>query len=572
MTGALMNHLWQSTLFAGLAAVLTLAFRQNRAQVRYWLWFSASMKFLLPFVLLTMLGHHLEWVPATPEIAPPSISRTMTQVNEPFSNVAETGSPQRGPLDWAPLALFGLWACGFAAIALVRWRAWRRVRAVVGASVPMDLTAPVPVQSAAGLLEPGVVGLFRPVLLLPADIMERLSPSQLQAVLAHELCHIRRRDNLTAAIHMLVEAIFWFHPLIWWMGARLVEERERACDEEVLRLGNPSQEYAEAILRVCKSYLEPPLKCVTAVTGSDLRKRIQAILSGCVAMELSAAKKIALAGVAIVVLATPVLIGTMGRVLSAPLPGKPSGGAAQAAQRANPAQSEPSMAYISALGSVAAESVTVRPRIAGQLLSVNFKEGERVRTGQLVATIDARRSQIELERAEAQLAQDQAMLAQATREASANPNLRSRIEQFEAAVKNDQIQAQDASLQMTYTQVLAPISGVTGLRSVDPGNIVDPGTTLVVINQLQPTSVVFGVAEDQLPMVLRAWDAQGSNLPVEAWDRSGLKRLATGRLAAVDNQADQTQGTVKLKAVFDNKDGALFPNQFVMVRLFLIAR
>jgi multidrug efflux system membrane fusion protein len=224
------------------------------------------------------------------------------------------------------------------------------------------------------------------------------------------------------------------------------------------------------------------------------------------------------------------------------------------------------------LGSVAAESVTVRPRIAGQLLSVNFKEGERVRTGQLVATIDARRSQIELERAEAQLAQDQAMLAQATREASANPNLRSRIEQFEAAVKNDQIQAQDASLQMTYTQVLAPISGVTGLRSVDPGNIVDPGTTLVVINQLQPTSVVFGVAEDQLPMVLRAWDAQGSNLTVEAWDRSGLKRLATGRLAAVDNQADQTQGTVKLKAVFDNKDGALFPNQFVMVRLFLIAR
>jgi multidrug efflux system membrane fusion protein len=95
---------------------------------------------------------------------------------------------------------------------------------------------------------------------------------------------------------------------------------------------------------------------------------------------------------------------------------------------------------------------------------------------------------------------------------------------------------------------------------------------LVVINQLQPTSVVFGVAEDQLPMVLRAWDAQGSNLPVEAWDRSGLKRLATGRLAAVDNQADQAQGTVKLKAVLDNKDGALFPNQFVMVRLFLIAR
>ncbi len=484
--------------------------------------------------------------------------------------VAEKGS-QHGPLDWATLALLGVWACGFATIALIRWRAWRRVQAVLDASVPMDLAAGVTVRSARGLLEAGVVGLLRPVLLLPADILERLSPSQLQAVLAHELCHVRRRDNLTAAIHMLVEAIFWFHPLIWWIGARLVEERERACDEEVLRQGNASQEYAEAILRVCKSYVEPPLNCVTAVTGSDLRKRIQAILSGGVAMQLTAAKKIALVGLAVVVLMVPVLIGTMGRGLTAPLPLKPAGGAAPAAQRATPARPEPPASIIG-LGSVAAESVAVKPRIAGQLLSVNFKEGDRVRAGQLLATIDARRFQIELDRALAQLSQDQAMLAEATRESSPARREQDRIEELEGALKNDQIQAKDASLQMSYAQVMAPMAGVAGLRSVDPGNMVDPGTTLLVINQLQPISVLFTVAEEKLPMVLLAWDANGYILPVEAWNRDDSKKLATGHLTAVDNQIDQTQGTVKLKAVFDNKDGALFPNQFVIVRLSLNPR
>lgn len=492
-------------------------------------------------------------------------------MNEPFFGVAKKGI-ERGPHDWAPLALFGSWACGFAAIALARWRAWRRVRSVVRASVPMDLAEGIAVRSATGLLEPGVVGIFRPVLLLPVDIMHRLSPSQLQAVLAHELCHVRRRDNLTAAIHMLVEAVFWFHPLIWWIGARLVEERERACDEEVLRLGNASQDYAEAILRVCKSYVEPPLQCVSGVTGSDLRKRIQAILADRITMELSAAKKIALASAAIVVLATPVWIGTLGRAMSAPLQVRPPGATPQAVQRPAPVQPAARIAYITGLGSVVAESVAVKPRISGQLLAVNFKEGDRVRQGQLLATIDARRFQMEAERAQAQLSQDLAMLAEATRESSAVPRQQDRMDQLEFAVKNDQIQAQEASLQMSYTQVLAPMAGIAGVRSVDPGNMVDPGTTLVVINQLQPINVLFTVAEDQLPMVLLAWDADGYSLPLEAWNRDASKKLASGRLTAVDNQADQADGTVKLKAVFDNKDGALFPNQFVLVRLFLNPR
>jgi uncharacterized protein (TIGR03435 family) len=163
-------------------------------------------------------------------------------------------------------------------------------------------------------LEPGVVGVVRPVLLLPEGIADCLTPRQLEAVLAHELCHVRRRDNLTSAIHMIVEAIFWFHPLVWWIGARLVEERERACDEAVLSLGGEPEVYAEAILNVCKSYLESPLRCVSGVTGSDLKKRIQAILAGRVAGELNLAKKVALAVAGMAAVTLPVMLG----ILNAP--------------------------------------------------------------------------------------------------------------------------------------------------------------------------------------------------------------------------------------------------------------
>src|SRR6185312_10120322 len=141
------------------------------------------------------------------------------------------------------------------------------------------LKTDLPTLSSPALLEPGVFGILRPVLLLPEGITDRLTSEHLSAILAHELCHVRRRDNLTAAIHMAVEAIFWFHPLIWWLGVRLVEERERACDEEVLRLGNKPHVYAESILKTCQFYLESPLTCMSGVTGSDLKRRVVRIMT-----------------------------------------------------------------------------------------------------------------------------------------------------------------------------------------------------------------------------------------------------------------------------------------------------
>ena len=160
-----------------------------------------------------------------------------------------------------------------------------------------------------GSREPGVFGIRKPILLLPDGILNRLTPEQLQSILTHELCHVRRRDNLTAAIHMIVESIFWFHPLIWWIGARLVEERERACDEEVVRLGNEPGVYAQGILNVCKFYLQSPLACASGVTGADLRKRIEAIAANRIAPRLTAARKMLLAAAGLAAIGAPVFIG-----------------------------------------------------------------------------------------------------------------------------------------------------------------------------------------------------------------------------------------------------------------------
>jgi uncharacterized protein (TIGR03435 family) len=181
----------------------------------------------------------------------------------------------------------------------------------VRSSRTLRLQAAVEIRSSPVLLEPGIVGWFHPLLLLPEGITDHLSPRQLDAVLAHELCHIRRRDNLTAAIHMIVEAIFWFHPLVWWIGARLVEEREQACDEAVLRDGNEPQDYAKGILNVCKRYLESPLPCVSGVTGSDLKKRIRTILMGGIPTDLNFAKKLALAFSGLAAVVIPVSAGIM---------------------------------------------------------------------------------------------------------------------------------------------------------------------------------------------------------------------------------------------------------------------
>ncbi|HEY6987643.1 MAG TPA: M56 and DUF3738 domain-containing protein [Bryobacteraceae bacterium] len=304
----LFDHLWQSTLFAAAAGLLTLAFRKSRARARYWLWLTASVKFLIPFSLLMALGSQIEWrvAPVGPQQL--ELSYAIEQVSVPAVH-APLPPIHRGNL--LPEVLLAVWALGFAAV-LFRW--FVRSRALRGArrsASPLETRGTMQIMSSSALLEPGVFGIRRPVLLLPAGITERLTSAQMEAIFAHELCHVRRRDNLAAAIHMLVEAIFWFHPLVWWLGARLVAERERACDEEVLQSGRDPQAYAEGILTVCKHYLESPLACAAGVTGADLKRRIEAIMTRRIGRELTLSGKLLLAGAGALALAAPVAVGLL---------------------------------------------------------------------------------------------------------------------------------------------------------------------------------------------------------------------------------------------------------------------
>jgi len=309
------NHLWQSTAFAVAAMALALVLRKNRAQIRYWLWLAASLKFLIPFSLLITAGSRFEWRSAT-AVAPP-LSAAVEQISQPFAMPAIPPLPTEAvpaASSLMPSLLVGVWFCGFVVVLAMWWVRWRRLQSAVRSASPLAIAAPVKVIETPVLLEPGVFGVFRPILVLPEGIASRLTPEQLKAILAHELCHVRRRDNLAAAIHMVVEALFWFHPLVWWIGARLIEERERACDEEVLALGNQPQAYAEGILNVCRFYVESPLACASGVTGADLKKRIAAIMTDGTSHRLTLTRKLLLAVAGTTAVAAPILIG----ILNAP--------------------------------------------------------------------------------------------------------------------------------------------------------------------------------------------------------------------------------------------------------------
>ena len=311
----LANHLWQSTLFAGAAWLLTLALRKNSARVRHWVWVAASIKFLIPFSVLTAMGGLIEWRTA-PAIAP-GVSVVVKQVSQPFTLPTDSSplliktpaAPSR-----LPEVLFAIWACGFIGVSISWWMRWRRIAAAVHAGSPVEIRLPIRAISSPSFLEPGVFGIFRPVLLLPEGIFDHLTPEQWKSVLAHELCHIRRRDNLIGVIQMFIETVFWFHPLVWWVGKRIFQERERACDEEVLRQGSEPAAYARGILRVCELYLESPVECVAAMTGANLRSRIEAIMRARRAQGLDPARKILLASAGLGAVTFPLVIG----ILNAP--------------------------------------------------------------------------------------------------------------------------------------------------------------------------------------------------------------------------------------------------------------
>ena len=307
----LVNHLWQSTAVAAVAGLLTLALKNNRAHIRYCLWLAASLKFLIPFSLLLAVGNRFP-LGAPAAAVQPTLSAMIGQAARPLAAPSQlalgTAAPAPGA-SWIPAAIFAVWAAGFFAVAVFWWARWRAVRKALSGASPVELPLQIPAMASPAFSEPGVFGVFHPVLLVPAGIFSRLAPPELEAILRHELCHLRRRDHLSAALHMLVEALFWFHPLVWWIGARLVEERERACDEAVLQLGSDPEVYAEGILKICELRLEAPSPCVAGVGGANLKKRITAIMTHREPLDLSFAKQVALGAATALAMLTPIVIG-----------------------------------------------------------------------------------------------------------------------------------------------------------------------------------------------------------------------------------------------------------------------
>ena len=312
---AVASHIWQSTICAAAAGALAWMLRNNSASARYWIWFAAALKFLVPIAALTAVVNLIP-LPQSPPVASGALEAA-TGVFRPSAIPAISAS--------ASTLIVAVWLLG-AFVVLARWASqWlllaaegRQSTAILNGIVHDTLRrveraegirTPTTIVASSQSIEPGVVGIRKPVLIWPQHLTPGLNAAQIETVIAHEVCHVVRRDNLLASIQMLVTAVFWFNPLVWWIGGRLVDERERACDERVLAGGRSPSTYAASILETCRLCVASPVVNVPGVTGGDLKQRIVRIIKNEPARPLDGRRKTALLVAALVLLLLPTAAG-----------------------------------------------------------------------------------------------------------------------------------------------------------------------------------------------------------------------------------------------------------------------
>lgn len=307
MLAFLLTHLWQSTLVLFAAWVLTRACKRDAAAVRYWIWFVASVKFLVPLAVLQQFGDRLGR--SMPEPLP--VDATLVErASAVFVPAMPRGlATSDALLSQLLLIATAIWALGAALLCLRWFLQWCSVRARLAFAPEVCLDLPAPVRLTSSDLPTSVFGIFRPVVILPREVMHSLTAAQLRAVLAHEVCHIRRHDNLTAAVHHCVQILFWFYPPVWWIGTNLLREREAACDEHVIDEGHEQQVYAESILNACRLGVMARLSTVAASTGGDLHQRLSSIMSEQRAMPITRERFTLLFAAATLVWCAPLAAG-----------------------------------------------------------------------------------------------------------------------------------------------------------------------------------------------------------------------------------------------------------------------
>jgi beta-lactamase regulating signal transducer with metallopeptidase domain len=308
MGRALVDHLWQSTLFGAAVWSVALLLRTNSAAIRHWLWLLASFKFLVPFSALYSLGA-VTVISISPEIRPSAVAATLHTLKPILSPATVDLAPASAPSSLVS-TLFIVWLFGALGLGL-RWLGgWRAAHMIFRAARRAPGASPDTYVIDADI-EPSVARVVHPVVLLPAALLGRLPASQLEAVLAHEREHIERHDILKAQLQRLVETLFWFHPLVWIIGRRLLDERERACDEAVLARGHDPGEYAAGILAVCRHCAAARSRHAVGALAGDLAQRVRQILKSHAPLSLGFAKAFGLTACTLILTGAPLVAGAL---------------------------------------------------------------------------------------------------------------------------------------------------------------------------------------------------------------------------------------------------------------------